>query len=677
MSTPTQWISALIVAAGLSLTAACASAPTTPPSTPTPVVTRPPTTATTAAPSPTSTSLPATATSQSSATPRTTTTPTPDKRLVRLLENGAPALSVAFAPNGKGLASVSGKTLRLWQLGDGQLAREMTQDAEAKSVAFAPDGIRLLASDGTQATLWQVSDGQRLNALAHSDPVYIVAFAPDGTLIATVDGPTVNLWAASDGTFLRALAHTEPVQALAFAPDGATVAAANGTAVSLWNVNDGEFIADLTHTDPVLSVAFAPDGEHLAAANGPNISLWQVAERAATQELTAKAKVVSVAFAARGGLLASGADDNTVALWRVSDGQLLETRSGHTQPALSLAFAPDGLTLASGSADGTIRVWDTSSASLPVFPTPKPTATSKATATPGLTPAKVIQLDSTAKWPPRLAFSPDNQRLAGGSRSPFAYVWDVNSGAVIFQLAHGPEGGKVEDVVFAPDGSWLATSSEAEGTVKLWNMGDGSLIRTLSPEGGKVHHIAIAPSGGLIAATNDAGVWLYQTGDGALVNKFGQAALYEADFSANGQYLVVTYENIFEVWNVADGTLASFNEGRPWGDAGIGFLNAAIFVGNTGVLAGFEGEEARLWDIRFSGSGYNSTRHTQGVNDVAIHPTGFISGSSDGTARLARTGQPDLIFPAQTWVASVATSPDGQWLATGEEGLIELWALPR
>ena len=58
-----------------------------------------------------------------------------------------------------------------------------------------------------------------------------------------------------------------------------------------------------------------------------------------------------------GQTLASGATDNTVRLWRVSDGALLRTLEGHTFWVWSAAFSPDGRLLSSGSGDGTVRLW--------------------------------------------------------------------------------------------------------------------------------------------------------------------------------------------------------------------------------------------------------------------------------------------------------------------------------
>src|SRR5437870_1482740 len=74
--------------------------------------------------------------------------------------------------------------------------------------------------------------------------------------------------------------------------------------------------------------------------------------------------VLSVAFAPDGQTLASWSSDNTVRLWRVSDGSLLRTLSGHGNDVFSMAFAPDGQSLASGSDDNTVRLWRVSDGSL-------------------------------------------------------------------------------------------------------------------------------------------------------------------------------------------------------------------------------------------------------------------------------------------------------------------------
>jgi hypothetical protein len=74
--------------------------------------------------------------------------------------------------------------------------------------------------------------------------------------------------------------------------------------------------------------------------------------------------VNSVAFSPNGTLLATGSDDTTIKLWRVSDGAFVRTLAGHTSSVNSIAFSPDGTLLVLGSSDRTVRLWRVSDGTL-------------------------------------------------------------------------------------------------------------------------------------------------------------------------------------------------------------------------------------------------------------------------------------------------------------------------
>ena len=59
--------------------------------------------------------------------------------------------------------------------------------------------------------------------------------------------------------------------------------------------------------------------------------------------------------------MASGSDDRTIGVWRVSSGERIKTLKGHSFWVRSVVFSADGEYLASGSEDKTIGVWRVSS----------------------------------------------------------------------------------------------------------------------------------------------------------------------------------------------------------------------------------------------------------------------------------------------------------------------------
>jgi periodic tryptophan protein 2 len=59
-----------------------------------------------------------------------------------------------------------------------------------------------------------------------------------------------------------------------------------------------------------------------------------------------------------GEVVAAGSHDtDTVHIWSVQTGQLLDQLAGHEGPVSSLSFTPDGSSLISGSWDNTVRIW--------------------------------------------------------------------------------------------------------------------------------------------------------------------------------------------------------------------------------------------------------------------------------------------------------------------------------
>ena len=124
--------------------------------------------------------------------------------------------------------------------------------------------------------------------------------------------------------------HSKSVISVAYSPDGQTLASgSDDTTIKLWNVKTGNLLQTLTgHSSQVNSVAYSPDGQTLASGGY-------------TQAMAIASSV------------------NTIKLWNVKTGNLLQTLKGHSDWVypVALAYSPDGQTLASGSSDKTIKIW--------------------------------------------------------------------------------------------------------------------------------------------------------------------------------------------------------------------------------------------------------------------------------------------------------------------------------
>ena len=158
--------------------------------------------------------------------------------------------------------------------------------------------------------------------------------------------------------------------------------------------------------------------------------------------------------------------------------------------------------------------------------------------------------------------APDNQTLASGSVDGTIKLWDLQTGKLIRTISAHSEG--VRDIVFAPNGRTLA-SGGVENTIKLWDWQTGKLIRTLTGHSDNINSVAFSPDSQSLASTSDDGtVKIWNPNTGQLLHTLTQALLelplYVA-FSPDNQTVVASsigYRGTeISWWDVRTGQLKS------------------------------------------------------------------------------------------------------------------------
>jgi WD40 repeat protein len=407
-------------------------------------------------------------------------------------------------------------------------------------VSYAPDG-RLLATasaDGN-TTLWNPRTGRRVRVLYDvGSPVVAVAFSPDGTLLASASQDSgVRIWTVANGQRLYYfVGHTNPVTALAWSPDGRVVASAStDRTVRLWAVAHivaaGTPVAVLAGArDAVRSLAFSPDGRLAAGSDDARVRVW---DSAPEQTLTLLGR-------ARGGFtdatwlgptrVAAAAPDG-VRIYSTATRRLVRTLP--VRGVQELAFDHGRLY---GVAHG--QIVDVLRNGSSVY-RPATTLAVVGTRIMAGNGSHVFGHGHTFDVPggvDRLALSPDRRLLATADADGTVRIFDVGRGRLLHVLRghHGP----VTDVVFSDDGKLLASSGRDTHAI-VWNVATRRK-RVLSGTFGTVSAVALSPDGRWVVTAGpiSAGLWPTSTGRLEFFIRGDTAALTAVAFSPDGSTIL-------------------------------------------------------------------------------------------------------------------------------------------
>ncbi|HLN30388.1 MAG TPA: sigma-70 family RNA polymerase sigma factor [Gemmataceae bacterium] len=343
------------------------------------------------------------------------------KEVRRLLWHPS-TLSLAFAPDGKTLASADGNGgIALWDVATGKMLPASPEPSGAFGLSFTADGKQVRCI-GDSIYWWDVKTGELVRRLPNDPSWYWGrAFSPDEKLLAAslLKGDIVLVDARTGTTVRRLSGHTAMADGLSFSPDGSKLFSAGGfdPRVIIWDVPTGKSLQVLEDSARrVERIVPSPDGRWLAAAASDasargdfDIRLWDIASKKVVHRLTPRrGSAFHIVFSADSARLVSVGGEpgrpNTqgvVQLWDVATGKEVRAFSGHQERVVCAAFSPDGRMLATGSLDKTLRLWEVES---------------------GMERRRIEGHEGYVR---AVDFSSDGGLLAAASDDAPVYLWDV------------------------------------------------------------------------------------------------------------------------------------------------------------------------------------------------------------------------------------------------------------
>jgi WD40 repeat protein len=406
----------------------------------------------------------------------------------------APVIGVAITRANQPISASADKTIRVWNLANGQVVRSTLETAAISALTLSRDSARLaIATAENKVKVFQVSDGKLLLTLeGHAAPVHSLSFSFDNTRLVSADASDANVWRASDGRLLEILSHKSPwsiaaygasndtllfgdatndlhqqtvrfsaafgdmkqgVTSVAYRTDGQVVytSSADGT-VRGFNVTNGQQLFAANHGVAVHQIALSPDGLMLASAGeDKQVKLWNASNGAALAPAALagfSGPVRSICFAAAGKKIIAASSGATpdVFVFGLPDGKLEQVLSGQAAAVESLATIGDeGVRVIAATVDGVATVWQLLSARR---------VNGHTAAITSLAPVDQLQVIS-------------------GSEDGTLRRW--NLAATTPQLAQMNHGAPITGVAVRADGQRFASVSSNK-TAKLWNAANNAQL---------------------------------------------------------------------------------------------------------------------------------------------------------------------------------------------------------
>ncbi len=387
--------------------------------------------------------------------------------------------------------------LTLWDIATHTVLRQIRTAAPCQALAFSPDGM-ILAGLQTGETVLYDRNGTLVQTLAsRPSPVLAIAIQPMGNLalVAFEDGMLLQWLHSAEGgwQFKDSLhAHALAIETVSFSPDGNFVlTGSRDHSARLFTAEDLRPIYTLLgHTATVHSTGFRADHHSIftAAADG-TVRRWIFPyPLAETVEQRSSSAVIATRYSQDGRYLLTAAD-STVAIYQVTNHQLVGHYTGHRAAIMALAVSNGTRLVASGDVQGQIHVWSTDDQQ------------SADPVRPGEAAVRSLALSPDGRW-----------LVAAYEGDSTARLWDrTKAGAPAVVLAGHRD--QVSAVAIAPDGSFILTGTLFDSSLLRWSLPAGKALPPIAYSGNANQlYFPFDKSTGYAALSDDNRGWWYQDG---------------------------------------------------------------------------------------------------------------------------------------------------------------------
>lgn len=286
-----------------------------------------------------------------------------------------------------------------------------------------------------------------------------------------------------------------------------------------------------------------------------------------------------------------------------------------------------------------------------------------------------------------LAISPDGGTLVAGSWDKTVKLWNLGTGSLITTL-EGHLSGVASVAISNGEYGPKIFSGSREGTIstwgchrntesQVWNLND--LPSTFKAHTDSLHALAISPDGETFVSGGDTTIKVWRSTFLRRSFKGHTDVIKCIAISPNPDGVTLasgSFDRTIKLWHLHTGALRkTFELHSNWVNS------LAISPNEETLVSGSTDGTIQFWDLHAEELRTTFQGHSDTINCVAISPEGktLVSGSWDKTVKLWNLETGSLITTLEghsSEVTCAAISPDGQTLFTGSrDKTIKLWGV--
>jgi WD40 repeat protein len=252
---------------------------------------------------------------------------------------------------------------RLFGPGGEQLAVLPGKGGWVDRLAWAPDGKHLATASGRVVRVWTARGEPLVESEPHPSTVTGLAWRKDSKELATCCYGGVYLWPLGGGAAGRVLRWKGSLISLAWSPDSKVIACGSQDAsVHFWRLPSGRDSEMRGYPFKPRALAWDAGSTMLATAGDARVTVWSFLgkgpEGKSPQQLEGhQALCTALAFAPRGSLLASGSQDTGILFWDLLRSPRPQRYAFLENEVTSLVWHPDGERLIGADVGGRVALF--------------------------------------------------------------------------------------------------------------------------------------------------------------------------------------------------------------------------------------------------------------------------------------------------------------------------------